>query len=163
TEDILQLKQAGVSDAIVRALIAPTPPGPQYVVTRDQNFEKFHSMNPTGATVPYGTADAEIAFNDPLAPHDSGIYLASTSNGQPKLAFLDRAAVSGVKMNVAAVFTFFAYPVHVRYQIPTPRSTIRTTSPTPVFYFYFDDKAAGLGKSAFSAADVSSPSQFLLE
>jgi hypothetical protein len=163
TDDILQLKQAGVSDAVVRAMIAPTTGGPQRVVVRNETLEKLHSMNATGATLPYDTGDTLIS-DDPLAPHDSGIYLATTTpTGQTKLAFMDRAAISGVKMNVGAVFTFFAYPVHVNYEIPSPKSSIRTTSPNPVFYFYFDDKAAGLGKSAWSAANVSSPSQFLLE
>jgi hypothetical protein len=166
TDDILQLKQAGISDPVVRAMIAPDPggTGPQRLIVRDESFEKFHSMNPTGATLPYGTDDARIAMNDPFAAHDSGIYLAKSSPaGTDSLQFLDRAAIKGVTANIGAVFSFFAYPVTVKYEITGPRAVVRTKDPKPTFYFYFEDKSAGLGKSMFSNTDVSTPTQFQLE
>lgn len=45
--------------------------------------------------------------------------------------------------------------------IAGPRASIRAEG-SPVFYFYFDDKAAGLGKSYFGIANVSNPNQFAL-
>lgn len=161
TDEILQLKQAGVSDAVVRAMIAPNVGAPIVHPYRDVSFEKFHSMNPTGATLEYG-ADGE-AFNNPLMPHDSGIYLDRLTDGADKLEFLDRAGITGVKMNAGAVFSFFAYPLTVRYQVGGPKSQVRTTEAKPTFYFYFEDKSAGLGKSWVANQGVSTPNQFLLE
>ncbi len=162
TDQILQLKSAGVSDTVLRAMILPPSSAPATgVVVDNKSVDQLHSLNPTGATVPYGidTPPAE----DPLAPHDSGIYLASSSpDGKQSFQFLDRAGITGVQENVGAVFTFFTVPVTVSYTIQPPRSAIRTANPLPVFYFYFENKAAGLGKSAFSAANVSAPTQFQL-
>ncbi len=45
--------------------------------------------------------------------------------------------------------------------IPGARAVVRTTDTSPVFYFYFDDKAAGLGKGLFGG-NVSNPNQFAL-
>lgn len=159
TDDILQLKQDSVSDAVVRAMIAPAASAP--VIYRNESFEKFHNMNPTGATLEYGTDTAE--HNNPLMQHDSGIYLDSTADGADKLQFLDRAGITGVKMNAGAVFSFFAYPLTVRYEVGGPKSQVRTTDSKPTFYFYFEDKSAGLGKSWVANQSVSTPNQFLLE
>ena len=46
--------------------------------------------------------------------------------------------------------------------IPGQHASIRTPDSQPVFYFYFEDKAAGLGKGAFGACAVSNPNQFAL-
>ena len=46
--------------------------------------------------------------------------------------------------------------------IPGQHASIRTPDSQPVFYFYFEDKAAGLGKGAFGAGAVSNPNQFAL-
>jgi hypothetical protein len=47
--------------------------------------------------------------------------------------------------------------------IPGRSASIRVGDPLPVFYFYFDDKAAGLGgNSYFNAMNISDPSQFAL-
>jgi hypothetical protein len=162
TDDLIQLKKAGVTDVVVQAMLA-APAAPKHVVVTNQSLEKLHSMNPTGATPPYAPGTPPDP-NDPMAPHDSGIYLATTdAAGKQTLTFMDRAGIAGVKMNVGAVFTFFADPVKVRYEVPPAKSSIRTNSTNPVFYFYFDDKSAGLGKAPFAAAKVSSPTQFQLE
>ena len=162
TDDLLTLKQAGVSDAVVRALLVPpAQPGSGVALTRDLSYEKLHSMNPTGSTPLYGNGDN--AATDPLAPHDSGIYLDEpAANAGDNLLFVDRAAISGTTANAGAVFSFFFYPVTFKYTINAPKADIRTADTKPVFYFYFEDKAAGLGKSAFAASDASAPQQFTL-
>jgi len=46
--------------------------------------------------------------------------------------------------------------------IPGQHASIRTLDAQPGFYFYFEDKAAGLGKSGFGSGAVSNPNQFAL-
>lgn len=46
--------------------------------------------------------------------------------------------------------------------IPGQHASLRTPDTRPVFYFYFEDKAAGLGKGGFGAGTVSNPNQFAL-
>ncbi|MDE3168120.1 MAG: hypothetical protein KGN36_20125 [Acidobacteriota bacterium] len=46
--------------------------------------------------------------------------------------------------------------------VPGPHAGIRSTDDRPVFYFYFEEKSAGLGKSGFGTQTVSNPSQFAL-
>jgi len=52
--------------------------------------------------------------------------------------------------------------LHLRRKgcIPGQHASIRTSESQPVFYFYFEDKAAGLGK--FGTGTVSNPNQFAL-
>ena len=46
--------------------------------------------------------------------------------------------------------------------IPGPHASIRVTESSPAFYFYFDDKQAGLGKTHFGMNSLSNPNQFVL-
>ncbi|MGH9696240.1 MAG: hypothetical protein ACRD5Z_18975, partial [Bryobacteraceae bacterium] len=46
--------------------------------------------------------------------------------------------------------------------IPGPRASIRVSDAAPVFYFYFEDKQAGLGKTYFGVSSLSNPNQFVL-
>lgn len=43
-----------------------------------------------------------------------------------------------------------------------PHADIRVNETSPVFYFYFDDKQAGLGKTYFGVGNLSNPNQFSL-
>src|SRR5258708_16133793 len=46
---------------------------------------------------------------------------------------------------------------------PGRAASIRVGDPEPIFYFYFDEKAAGLGgNSYFNAMNISNPNQFAL-
>ena len=160
TDDLLQLKAEGVSDEVVRAMIVPAP-APRKVVVDNTSIDRLHSLNPTGATPTYGAPTPPST--NPLAPHDSGVYMASTSAaGSAQFRFMDRAAITGIAENAGSVFSFFAYPLTIRYVVQPPKASIRTTNQQPSFYFYFEDKSAGLGKSGFAAANVSTPNQFQL-
>jgi hypothetical protein len=143
-DTLIELKSAGVSDRIVAAMVERNAgAGPV-------------SPNPTVAT---GNP------NDPTTPHDSGIYLYSKDrNGEYKMTVLEQAAYQGSKMGgvLSTALTYGIKKAKMKAVIPGQHAGIRTLDPQPVFYFYFEDRAAGLGKGAFGAGSVSNPNQFAL-
>jgi hypothetical protein len=157
-EKIIELKKDQVSEVVIQTLLDPKyiPPQPQaqaLAVTTTIS----PAANPSGATIPVGGTAAGDP-NDPLSPHDSGIYLFS----EGKMTELDRAASQAQKVTgvLATTFTFGLAPVKFKAEIPGVHAEIQTPDANPVFYFYFDDKPAGLGKSRIIT--LSSPYQFVL-
>jgi len=174
TDDMIRLKKANLSDAVLKVMLdpkaeikppapvtPPTPaPAPAPVVVQTQLVPGV--INPSGATPAAGSA-ASGDLNDPMVPHDSGIYLfTKDASGTPKLVVLERAAYQGAKTGTAGLMlTGGLKKAKTKAVIAGPRASIRAEA-SPVFYFYFDDKAAGLGKSYFGIANVSNPNQFAL-
>jgi len=118
----------------------------------------------SGATPAAGTT-ASGDPNDPLAPHDSGIYLyAKNRNGEYKMTVLEQAAYQGSKTGgvLKAALTYGIKKAKLKAVIPGQHASVWTPESQPVFYFYFEDKAAGLGKGGFGAGSVSNPNQFAL-
>jgi hypothetical protein len=119
----------------------------------------------SGATPVAGTVAAGDP-NDPMSAHDSGIYLyAKDRNGEYKLTVLEQAAYQGSKTGgmLGFVVTSGIKKAKMKAVIPGQHASIRTPDTQPVFYFYFEDKASGLGKGGFGAAgSVSNPNQFAL-
>jgi hypothetical protein len=115
----------------------------------------------SGATPAAGTV-ASGNPNDPMSPHDSGIYLYTKDrDGSIKMIPLERAAYQGTKTGGLKDHIPFASK-HARAVIPGPRANIRAIDSRPEFYFYFEDKAAGLGKTYFGVQNLSNPNQFAL-
>jgi len=137
-DDLIALKSAGVSDGVLRALVTPAPaadpPGMTLSVNRDQN--------------------------DPMAPHDSGIYIMkNTGDGARRLVLMERASAGHEKTTNlwAYVFSYGIAKMSIKAQIPGPRAELRSTEEKPVFYMYFP-AVGNLG-----AGDaITSPSQFSL-
>ena len=174
TNDMIRLKKANMSDAVIKVMLdpkaeikppapaAPPIPAPTPVPLVVQTQLVPGVINPSGATPALGSA-ASGDPNDPMVPHDSGIYLfGKDANGAPKLIVLERAAYQGAKTGTAGLMlTGGLKKAKTKAVIAGPRASIRAEA-SPVFYFYFDDKAAGLGKSYFGIANVSNPNQFAL-
>lgn len=143
-DDLLRLKGQGVSEAILTAMVG-----------------KFSGTS--------GNVDTTIPpvgdLNDPMVPHDSGIYVYTKDrDGKPKMIALERASYQGTKMGIGPCsFTGGLIPCKLKAILPGASASIRTDDSNPVFYFYFDDKAPGLGgRSYFAAGNVSNPNQFSL-
>lgn len=170
TDDMIRLKKANLSDGVIKVMLDPKaevqppatvpPPSPAPVVVQTQLIPGV--ATPSGATPAAGSA-ASGDPNDPMVPHDSGIYLfTKDSDGSTKLIVLERAAYQGAKTGtVGLMLTGGLKKAKTKAVIAGPRASIRAED-SPVFYFYFDDKAAGLGKSYFGIANVSNPNQFAL-
>lgn len=150
-DQMIALKSAGVPDAVVAAMV-----------------EKASGANTpgkaSGATPSAGNVAAGDP-NDPMAPHDSGIYLHSRNrNGEYKMTVLEQAAYQGSKTGgmLGAALTYGIKKAKMKAVIPGQHASIKTPDGQPEFYFYFEDKAAGLGKGGFGAGSVSNPNQFAL-
>jgi len=152
TSEMVQLKKAGLSDAVIAALMNPAaaPASPAVVIP---------------GMVPKATENTDNVgdSNNPDNPHASGIYLYTTNrDGKPQMILLERAAYQGTKTGVLGyALTSGIKKAKTRAVIPGPRASIRTSDPRPVFYFYFEEKAGGLGRSGFGAS-MSNPNQFAM-
>lgn len=166
--DMVRLKKAGLTDNIIKVMldpkaqIGPTAGGPAAV----QEMRFAGGPAPSGATPAAGVSEASIEANanNPDAPHDSGIYLyTENETGKLKVMIpLERASPQGTKTGVLAhAFTYGIAKGKTKAVIPGPRASIRSDDLRPIFYFYFEDKSAALGKShSFGAQTVSNPNQF---
>jgi hypothetical protein len=167
TDDLVRLKKANVSDAVIRELIDPTTvptvaATPSTVVV--QTSLLGNSAAASGATP--GAGDLPGDPNDPLASHDSGIYVfTSGHDGKPQMVELERTAYQGAKTGgmFASAMTYGIAKAKSKAIIPGKAANIRVGDPMPVFYFYFDQKSAGLSNSSyFLGQNISNPNQFAL-
>jgi hypothetical protein len=170
TDELIGLKKEKVSDAVIRALIDPkaqSPAGsslPTTIVVQNPGLAALSNINPSGAT-PEAGQTAVGDPNDPLTPHDSGIYLYTKDHaGNPKMVMLERAAYQGAKTGgmFASAMTYGAVKMKTKAIIPGTKAALRITDSKLIFYFYFDDRAAGLGRSSFLGANITNPNQFAL-
>jgi hypothetical protein len=169
-DDITRLKEAKVSDAVLKVMLDPKTdvsalgPTPAPAGKPVPIFGGVVSVQPSGAT-PASAGAPSGDPNDPTTPHDSGIYLYTKDRqGQPKMVVLERSSIQGAKSGgfFTSAMTYGAVKAKTRAQIPGRHASIRATESAPVFCFYFDEKQAGLGKTYFGINSLSNPNQFAL-
>lgn len=165
TDEIIALKKEGVPDKVLAAMIeksAGVSGTPQVVAP---GLVVSGAARATGATPAAGT-EAAGDPNDPMTPHDSGIYIYTKDRTvNPVMTLLEQAAYQGAKTGglLTSALTYGLKKAKMKAVIPGSQAAIRTNDPQPVFYFYFEDKAAGLGKSPWTTGgNISSPNQFVL-
>lgn len=134
TDDLIALKAAGVSDGIIRALVAPPP-------------------KPDNAAPQPAVASPPPDPNDPDAHHDPGVYMMTKEvDGKPKMVFIDRAGA-------ASVHTAGGIGAKMKAEIPGAHAPVRSKEARPVFYMYFPsaENVGGLGETVLSPVHRSSP------
>jgi hypothetical protein len=166
-DDMIRLKKAKVSDPVLKVMLdpkvdltAPLAPTPLY---QPAVFPGFAANRASGATPSLGTVSGDL--NDPTTAHDSGIYLYTKDReGKPQMVVLERASYQGAKSGgmFATAITHGIVKAKTRAMIPGAHANFRVSDSSPVFYFYFDDKQAGLGKTYFGVGSLSNPNQFVL-
>jgi len=163
TDELISLKKENISDAVIKVLMDPSEtPAPAAGATI---ANRLLNVNPSGATPEVGSP-ALGNPDDPMTPHDSGIYILSAdSSGKARMIMLERAAYQGTKTGgmFASAMTYGAVKAKTKAILPGAAASIRTQQGKPVFYFYFEDKAASLGRGGFFAGgSISNPNQFAL-
>ncbi len=166
TDDLINLKKQNISDAVIKALMDPrNAVAPATDVPGSSIAKRLLNVNPSGAT-PEAGSPALRNPDDPMTSHDSGIYmLGEDSAGKSHMVMLERAAYQGTKTGglFTSAMTYGAVKAKTKAILPGNAASIRTRQAKPVFYFYFEDKAAGLGRGGFFAGgSVSNPNQFAL-
>ena len=106
--DLIRLKKANVTDNVLQVMLDPkaelkVPPTAQSVAIPVQPtfptaiVAQSPLYNPSGAT-PAAGVNASGDLNDPMTPHESGIYLFTKDrDGNSKMTVLERAQAQGVK------------------------------------------------------------------
>ncbi len=165
-DELVALKKQNISDAIVKALMDPaSATASDSSATGAAVANRILNVNPSGATPEPGSSSLGNQ-DDPMTPHDSGIYIfRADSAGKSQMVMLERAAYQGTKTGgvFTSALTYGAVKAKTKAILPGRASSIRVAQGKPVFYFYFEDKAAGLGRGGlFAGGAISNPNQFAL-
>ena len=145
TDGLIGLKQAGVTDEVVAAM-----------------FDAKTGRTVSAATVSTAEAARTVADpNDPMAPHDFGIYLYEEPGGERKMTQL--VPTVSAQNRTGGLFTssmtYGISKVKIKANLPGPASKLQLKQARPVFYFYLDAKSGGLNTSS---GIPSNPSEFAL-
>lgn len=143
TDQLIALKQKGVSDAIIAAMLDASTKAQTQAAAVFQNDS-----------------------TDPKLPHASGVYVLADWLTPAKMVRLDSTTA-----NQARTSNFFGSalsaglaPIKIKTAVPNTTSKIKVRSTRPTFYFYMDqaNANAGIGALYFSSlgASVTSPSEF---
>jgi hypothetical protein len=133
-DGLIALKGAGVSDKVVSAIVAKA------------------AGSAPAVTAPPPSVPVAQGPDDPMGPHDPGVYLVTTTQeGKRKMVFIDRVGAGREKSHGGFV------SASMKAEIPGPRAATRTTDPNPVFYMYFPS-TSNIGDER----SISSPTQFSL-
>jgi hypothetical protein len=141
-DDLIALKTAGASDGVLRILAGGTP-----------------KTDPEAAG---GATHAQPSDpNDPMAPHDPGVYLMVTDRqtNKKRMVLIERAGSGHAKTAdvLGHTFTMGIVKAKAKTEIPGPRAAARTRDAKPEVYMYFPPNGA------LGATDtISSPGQFTL-
>ncbi len=141
TEALIELKHAGLSDALITAMVMRCSGAP--------------ATSPRPATSPAPAVPLPAA----TAPAP-GIYLADGATPHPHLTLLRPAAQASTKLTGNGSILF---PHMARLIVPQPAAQVASTTARPVFYFYFTPEGrhvGGFGEVNTEAAQ--SPAEFSL-
>lgn len=148
-DGVIALKSAGVSDKVVSAIVvkASAPP-------------------PAPASAPVAAAPAPPPNpDDPAAPHDAGIYFFDNSApAGSKLKLLEPSVFSENKTGgmFATAMTYGLAKASTKEVLRNAHSNARVADQNTVFYFFFEEKSAGLSNSQQPFSGTSTPNEYTL-
>jgi hypothetical protein len=138
------LKQAKVSDAVIRAMINPHP-------------SAVNSALSTGQNTPTNTNP-----DDPASLHDPGIYMfAETKNGVHMVILEPTVYSQGKSGGVfKSAMTYGIAKMKWKAVVHGAHANVRSSDGKMVFYFYFEESNAGLSHASFGG--TTTPNEFTL-
>jgi len=147
-EGLKKLKAAGLSDAVLAAMVHASVAG-------------FSSTDAATVTLPARDPD------DPLAPHDPGIYYVEDGSGKSRLIRIEPTVYTQAKSGgfLASAMTYGIAKVKSKAVLSGSNAQHKIWSHRPTLYFYFDVQTSSLsnsGASYFYFNAATSPSEFLL-
>lgn len=140
TDSLIKLKQSGVSDDIVSAML-----------------EAKSGRSTAAAAGPSMPGDP----NDPMAKHSYGIYLLEEREGQPKMTQLvpNVSAQNRTGGLFTSSLTYGIGKVKIKSNLPGRSAALQLKATQPVFYFYLDITSGGLNTSS---GIPSTPNEFAM-
>src|SRR5712692_4084320 len=145
-EALMDLKTAGVNQAIIEAMLAAEA--------------KKKAPDPTAKPATAPPPDP----NDPNSRHDPGIYWLSKNQSGRRMVRLQPTTYSTNKTVgiFAGALTAGIHKVKWKAILAGPQATVRINEPTPELWFYFDEKPQGFGQPAALSVQASKPEEFAL-
>ncbi|MBA3693146.1 MAG: hypothetical protein H0W77_06865, partial [Acidobacteria bacterium] len=143
TDALIKLKKAGVDDDVVAEMLR-TKGG----------------ATTASSVAPVGTASGNP--NDPMSPHDFGIYMFEEKNGEKTMTQLmpNVSAQNRTGGGLTAAITPFGLgKTKTKANLPDITAKLQIKEAQPVFYFYLDTKSGGLNTSS---GIPSTPNEFTL-
>ncbi|MEO8042947.1 MAG: hypothetical protein ABI646_10080 [Acidobacteriota bacterium] len=140
TDSLIKLKQAGVSDDIVAAML-----------------EAKSGKSTTSVSGPSMSGDP----NDPMAKHSYGIYLYEERGGERKMTQLapNVSAQNRTGGMFTSSLTYGIGKVKIKSNLPGRSANMQITNTQPVFYFYLDITSGGLNTAS---GIPSTPNEFAM-
>ncbi len=140
-EGLKALKEAKVSDSVIRAMINP------------------HPASPAGASK---ESAAPADPNDPNSPHDPGIYMYSKGKNGLQLTMLEPTVYSQGKSGglFKSAMTYGIAKMKWKAVVKGSHSNTKTDDRGVVFYFYFEESSPGLSHASFGG--TTTPNEFTL-
>lgn len=144
TDSLIKLKKAGISDDIVGAMLAA-------------NTGTTTTTNPVGTTSTVSNGDP----NDPMTPHNFGLYLYEEKDGARKLTQMtpNVSAQNRTGGLFTSSLTYGLGKVKTKANLPGTTANLQLKEATPTFYFYLDNKSGGLNTAS---GIPSTPNEFTL-
>lgn len=134
------LKEAHVSDAVIRSMINPRPA----VASSSNSVSK--AGNP----------------NDPDAPHDPGIYMYAKGRNGVQMSMLEPTVYSEGKSGgvFKSAMTYGIAKMKWKAVVRGAHANVKSSDGGMVFYFYFEEANAGLSHASFGG--TTTPNEFTL-
>ncbi len=138
------LKQAKVSDGVIRAMINPHPAA-------------VSSTPSTGPTTPKNTNP-----DDPASAHDPGIYMYAAAKDGTHLVILEPTVYSQGKSGgvFKSAMTYGIAKMKWKAVVRGAHANVRSSDGKMAFYFYFEESNAGLSHASFGG--TTTPNEFTL-
>ena len=132
TNELIRLKESGINEEILMAMQGYSESSDKTTVA---NGERDRDVLPT----PRNVSNDE---NNPLAPHDIGIYLYTERGNDRKMTELESNAVTGGRVAGMAgtALTYGLWMSKNKVKIPGSTANLQIKEPQPVFYFYLNPK-----------------------
>jgi hypothetical protein len=147
---LIALNKAGASDKVISTIV----------------LKGLKSTSPAAAsTSAPGAAAAEGNPDDPTTMHDAGIYIYSESApAGSKMMMLEPSVYSEGKTGgyLAASMTYGIAKIKRKAVLHGAHSNARAADSQPVFYFYFEQRSAGLSQASTPFGGTSTPNEYTL-
>jgi hypothetical protein len=143
-DDIMKLKTAGVSDAVIQAMV-----------------EASAAKNAVAAEAAKNPSPPDP--NDPRSPHDAGIFWLPKERRAKDMVPLEPTVYSGGKSGgvFKSAMTYGIAKANWKAVVRGGRANLRMFEEKPEFWFYFEEKSHGLSQSGYWGG-ASSPNEFVL-
>jgi len=149
TDALIKLKQAGVSDAIVAAMLEAKSGKPMMASGGGSSSNDSATVGALGDP------------NDPMSKHNYGIYLYEETDGGRKMTAL-KPTVSAQNRTGGLFTSSLTYgigKVKTKTNLPGRNAALQLQSTSPTFYFYLDITSGGLNTASGVPSD---PNEFTL-